>query len=194
MMLAALRGVVLGLGVTAVALGVTYFGFLAVDARNDRALTFPAPQAVKERIEDEKPEPTVTTNEIEVPNVVGDPYLDAKEKLAAAGLAVHPTGVESDAEPGTVVDQDPDAGVLVEGGSVVRLSVSPVEVPNVVGQTQSAARSTLETLEFEVVTSTELVSDESLVGDVLAQSESPESLAKYGWVITLTVVRVRKPP
>jgi mono/diheme cytochrome c family protein len=43
-------GIGLGVGVTAAALGVTYFGFTAVDVATDRPLTFPAPERVEEQL------------------------------------------------------------------------------------------------------------------------------------------------
>jgi mono/diheme cytochrome c family protein len=43
-------GIGLGVGVTAAALGVTYFGFTAVEATTDRPLTFPAPERVEEQL------------------------------------------------------------------------------------------------------------------------------------------------
>ena len=52
MTLGGAHGVVLGVGVTAAALGVTYVGFTAADAATDRPQTFPLPENVRERVED----------------------------------------------------------------------------------------------------------------------------------------------
>jgi beta-lactam-binding protein with PASTA domain len=82
-----------------------------------------------------------------VPNVLGQPKIDAVATIHGAGLTV----VQSDMErgsltvpEGSVISQDPMAGISVPAGSSVSLvvSVGPrlSEVPNVVGQWQALAR------------------------------------------------------
>lgn len=71
-------GVAIGLGVTAVALGVTYVGFTAADAATDRPATFPLSVDVREQLGESVTEtgetetaPTTTAEEPEPP--AGDP-------------------------------------------------------------------------------------------------------------------------
>ena len=87
--------------------------------------------------------------EVEVPAVLDLPAAEATRILTDAGL--EPEIVEEpneQAAAGTVFDQDPDAGVNVEEGTTVTLSVSagapPVVVPDVTGLNLTDAVSQLE--------------------------------------------------
>lgn len=183
-------GIGLGVGVTAAALGATYLGFTAVDVAADRPLTFPAPQKVEEPLVDG--ETTPSTGDVSVPDVIGKQYADAQAELTEANLNVDSEEVDSDEEPGTVVEQDPTKGTTVPEQTTVTLSVSQaqvevLEVPNVRQQSETAARASLESLGFEVVVSLEAVSDDVLIGVVLAQSPVGGSLAPAGAQVTLMV-------
>jgi hypothetical protein len=176
------HGALLGVGLTVVALGVTYVGFTAFDTATDRPPTFPVPAKVQEHTD-----PVVPSGNIELPDVVGRAYAEAEATLKDAGLSVHRQDVVSTEEPETVVAQDPAAGTLVQADATVTLSVSPspVEVPSVVQQDVETAQATLEGLGFAVETSQQVVSDQSQDGVVLEQSLSGEAPA--GATVTLTV-------
>jgi hypothetical protein len=177
------HGALLGVGLTAVALGVTYVGFTAFDTATDRPPTFPVPAKVQQQTE---PEPVVST-QIELPEVVGSAYADAETTLKDAGLTVERQDVASSEVPETVVAQDPVAGATVEPNSTVTLSVSQaqVELPNVVQQDVETAKTTLEDLGLIVEVSPQEVVDPSQDGVVLQQSLVGE--AQAGATITLTV-------
>jgi hypothetical protein len=177
------NGALLGVGLTAVALGVTYLGFTAFDTATDRPPTFPVPAKMQQQAD-----PVVPTGNIELPDVVGSVYADAEAKLKDAGVGVARQDVESDEQPETVVAQDPLAGTTVNAASTtVTLSVSNtrVEVPNVVQQDAETAQATLVELGLIVEVSPQEVADPSQDGVVLEQSLAGE--AQAGATITLTV-------
>ena len=62
--------------------------------------------------------------EVTVPNTVGVPETEARDRLAAAGLKANVVEVFSSSEIGNVVAQDPAAGGKAAKGSEVRLNVS----------------------------------------------------------------------
>jgi serine/threonine-protein kinase len=75
--------------------------------------------------------------QVTVPNVVGDPRAQAERTLENNDLEVGlVTERADDAEPGTVLEQSPDAGEKVDPGTPVNLIVSSgpgtVAVPDVV--------------------------------------------------------------
>ena len=85
-----------------------------------------------------------------VPNVVGKTQADAEDALRAAGLTPVARNREVDpdeADPGTVVAQDPKRGTDLERGKEVTIFVAveptTVDVPDVSGLTVSAAQSAL---------------------------------------------------
>ncbi|WP_317494508.1 PASTA domain-containing protein [Haloechinothrix sp. LS1_15] len=86
---------------------------------------------------------------IEVPDYVGHTYALARTGLEAAGFEVLRTDVESDEPENAVVGQSPRSGEAVRGSEVtLRVSTGPDEeaftMPDVVGMTESEARSALD--------------------------------------------------
>ena len=84
---------------------------------------------------------------VAVPDVVGHNLNEVKKILAGAGLeAGQVTKVNSDAEPETVLRQDPNAGAEVPIGTQVNLSIAQREmiaVPDVQGYSQEDAEEIL---------------------------------------------------
>jgi serine/threonine-protein kinase len=82
------------------------------------------------------------------PNVVGMTEEEAIATLQAEGLEADVVDVASDEEAGIVTAQEPGAGVPVEEGDVVQISVSEgpqeEEMPNVVGEDADDAQAFLE--------------------------------------------------
>jgi beta-lactam-binding protein with PASTA domain/tRNA A-37 threonylcarbamoyl transferase component Bud32 len=72
---------------------------------------------------------------VDVPRVVGQQVLDARERLERAGFEVREVRAPSPEDIGEVVDQDPDPGEEANKGSTVELEVSEgpgeVRVPSV---------------------------------------------------------------
>jgi beta-lactam-binding protein with PASTA domain len=88
---------------------------------------------------------------VTVPDVVGSKSaFDAEKELTKAELEVAPKSEEKvtkDAEPGTVIGQDPPAGEEAEKGSAVTLQIAigtgKVTVPDITGKTASEAEQAL---------------------------------------------------
>jgi len=100
--------------------------------------------------------------QIEVPDVVGMSESDAASAINSAGLSVGSTGyLYSDTVPeGCVISQYPIAGTVVDAGSEVDLDISmgpdtggpTVDVPDVVGMSESDARSVINSASLNVGT------------------------------------------
>ncbi|MDQ1509663.1 MAG: hypothetical protein QOG50_1507 [Actinomycetota bacterium] len=88
--------------------------------------------------------------------------------------------------PGTVIDQDPQAGMNVE--DFVRLTVSraPDKVPNFVGKDINTARATLSTLDVTLTVDNALAVS---VSDGIVMQQSPAAGAPFAKAIRLTVAR-----
>jgi penicillin-binding protein 1A len=129
-------------------------------------------------------------NEVEVPNVVGDPVHQAKAILAAQPLST--TLVYKLAEPrqrvGVVVKQFPASGHLSSGARVTLVLPKALHgiIPNVVGLTIDHARAKLERLKLEVT-----ISPDNAPGSarIVAQSPRAGRAAAPGMGITLAVKR-----
>jgi beta-lactam-binding protein with PASTA domain len=82
-----------------------------------------------------------------VPNAVGLPEQQARDRLATAGLEVRVFEVFSDEREGTVIAQNPGSGERVSPDDSVRLNVSKgtglVDVPSMVGLTRAEAEAQL---------------------------------------------------
>lgn len=93
---------------------------------------------------------TSATAQVTVPDVVGDKAAAAIRTLRSEGLSAQPSSVVSNKATGTVLSQSPASGESVAKGSTVSIRVSrgPSRVPNVVGQTRSAAVSVLKAAGF----------------------------------------------
>jgi serine/threonine-protein kinase len=83
-----------------------------------------------------------------VPNAVGLPEPDARDRLVDAGFQVRTREVFSDRDQGIVVAQEPAAGAQGDAGGVVTINVSKgsaqVDVPSVVGLDRAEAESAIE--------------------------------------------------
>jgi serine/threonine-protein kinase len=89
-----------------------------------------------------------TDDDLEIPDLVGDPYEQAVEVLEDLGLSVEVVGQrpEGDQEPGTVIGLEPEAGTEIEPGERVRVvvAIDQVRVPEVSGKTIEEARAEIE--------------------------------------------------
>jgi serine/threonine-protein kinase len=112
----------------------------------------------------------------QVPSLQGQSLEDARETLRDLGLEADVTRKESgDAEPGTVISQDPAPGTAVDEGSSVELVVAEepeaVAVPDVEGRSQERAAEILSGAGLEV--DVEAVAVERPSQDGIVQSQSP---------------------
>ncbi|MBM9620454.1 Stk1 family PASTA domain-containing Ser/Thr kinase [Streptomyces zhihengii] len=125
---------------------------------------------------------------IKVPDVVDRERERATEILEKDKFKVEIEETESsDAEPGTVLKQDPEADSMAETGATVTLTVAKEakqDLPNVVGQQFANAKSQLEIAEFEVVRQD--VDSDQPKDTVVAQDPQPGKVTK-GTKVTLQV-------
>ncbi|MBR0403736.1 MAG: PASTA domain-containing protein [Eggerthellaceae bacterium] len=109
------------------------------------------------------PEPK---QQVEVPDLTGLPWSDAKDTLESVGLGAEKTGDPD----GNVTGQDIDPGTMVDEGTVVTVTLaSPaqqVKVPKVVGLTWKKAKKVLE--------EADLVADDTGDDDGLVVSQDPK--------------------
>ncbi|NSC22759.1 Stk1 family PASTA domain-containing Ser/Thr kinase [Streptomyces albus subsp. chlorinus] len=126
-----------------------------------------------------------------VPEVTGDVFADAKQKLSEAGFKVGKKQQESDQPAGTVLSQDPGAGEKAKKGTKVTLTVateSRPTVPNVVDQPFDKAKQQLEALGFKV-SKTEEEDETKSAGTVLRQDPGPGTKQAENSTVTLTVAK-----
>jgi beta-lactam-binding protein with PASTA domain len=128
-----------------------------------------------------------------VPNVVGQTQTEATDALKQAGLGTKViSNYSADVAKGDVYSQSPAQGTLVAPGTVVSIHVSngpppaptTVKVPNVVGETQSQATTTLEDLGFKVDVS-EIAT--GTVGKVAYQAPNAGTAEPKGSTVSIIV-------
>lgn len=151
----------------------------------------PEPGAERERGEDVRLVVSTGPPREAVPDVVGRPFEEARRDLEAAGLRVARREAFGDAEPGTVLEQEPSGGARLREGALVTLTVSkgrePARVPEVVGMASSAAAADIRDAGFEV-TLVPVPSDQP-PGTVVAQSPSAGTEAPKGSAVRLNVAQ-----
>jgi serine/threonine-protein kinase len=133
---------------------------------------------------------------VTVPDVAGQSLSAAEATLANAELEVGTVSRRdsTDQQPGTVLSQSPSDGSSVKAKSKVDLVVAQapkeVAVPNVVGESQSFAKSTIEQAGFKIATTTGQTSEAAQVGKVLRQSPGPGTKASKGTTVTVTIAQL----
>ena len=130
-----------------------------------------------------------------VPDVLNDPYSEATVTLQNAGFKVETQYAASDTvTEGYVISTDPAPGEQLAQGSTIFVTISsgPVErtvsMPNLVGRTESEAKSILNINNLAYADTTYIESDQE-EGTVIRQSidayeEVPEHTRIYLWVST----------
>ena len=132
---------------------------------------------------------------VQVPDVTGQPFANAKSALQGQGFTVARVDVQSDQYPkGVVVASDPPPGSNVAKGAKVTLSVSKgpatTQVPDVRNQTQADATAMLEGAGLTVAVVQDFVTDPSQDGIVIDQDPAPGADAQAGEVVTIHVGRL----
>ncbi|UNS97952.1 Stk1 family PASTA domain-containing Ser/Thr kinase [Streptomyces tubbatahanensis] len=126
----------------------------------------------------------------EVPDVKGEVFADAKQKLNEAGFKVGKKQQESEQQAGTVLSQDPSGGEQRKKGTKVTLTVateSRPTVPNVVDQPFDKAKQQLESLGFKVSKSEE--ENETKSAGTVIRQDPGQGKQPEGTTITLTVAK-----
>jgi serine/threonine-protein kinase len=128
---------------------------------------------------------------IPVPDVTGQPYLNAKSALEGQGFVVRRVDVQSDQAPGTVVSTDPQPTTPSSKGATITLSVSKgpanAQVPDVTNQNQATAESLLTGAGLTPSVVLQAVTDPSQDGIVIDQNPAAGADAKSGEIVIITV-------
>ena len=130
-----------------------------------------------------------TARAVEVPNVVGSPQAAAEADIIKAKLKV---GKITSANivtvlPGTVIIQDPAAGINVVRGTKVDLVVSGVSVPDVVGRKQADAQKDLTKAGLIVGRVTTANSATVAAGKVISQNPTAGTHVAFGSPVDLVI-------
>jgi eukaryotic-like serine/threonine-protein kinase len=132
---------------------------------------------------------TTTTPETDVPDVAGDSVSQACSRLGNAGFSCSGTQnqVSSNFNPGTVVNTTPASGTPEPPGATITLNVSSgpqtVFVPDVIGDPESTAVSTLQGDNLTPVVSCQQTGGDSVV----AQNPQGGASEPSGTDVTITV-------
>jgi serine/threonine-protein kinase len=128
---------------------------------------------------------------VQVPDVRGQPFANAKSALEGQGFTVIRIDIQSDQAKGVVVQTDPPPGSSVSKGSQVTLSVSKgpatTQVPNVTNQNQGDATQIIQQAGLQVAVIYDPVNDPSQDGIVVSQDPSAGADATSGEVVTIHV-------
>jgi serine/threonine-protein kinase len=128
---------------------------------------------------------------IPVPDVTGQPYLNAKSALEGQGFVVKRVDVQSDQAAGTVVSTDPQPGNDSSKGATITLSVSKgpatTQVPVVLNLNQAEAEQRITDAGLTPSVVFQPVTDPSQDGIVIDQNPSAGADAKSGEIVIITV-------
>ena len=133
------------------------------------------------------------TGNITVPDLSSSTAAEAKVILENSGLSISLTEGTSDTVPtGSVISQSPEAGAKVAPGSTVAVVISTgagegekvaegsIPVPNIIGMTETQAKTALTASGLTWSSITEEHSDSVMQGLVISQSVEPDTLVADG--------------
>jgi beta-lactam-binding protein with PASTA domain len=128
---------------------------------------------------------------VPVPDVTGQPYLNAKSALEGQGFVVKRVDIQSDQAPGVVVTSDPQPGTSSSKGATITLSVSKgpatTTVPDVQNLNQVVAEQRITDAGLTPSVIYQPVTDPSQDGIVISQNPGAGASAKSGEVVIITV-------
>lgn len=133
--------------------------------------------------------------EEEMPNVEGKKEKDALEAIIrlVGDVAQREYVYDPEADPMTVIKQEPAAGEMITAKSNIVLTISKgdedgsVVVPNVVNETLERAKSSLEAVGLTVGSVSEAASDRVAAGKVITQTVAANTEVSRGSVVNLVV-------
>ncbi|MBB6122022.1 Stk1 family PASTA domain-containing Ser/Thr kinase [Nocardiopsis algeriensis] len=131
--------------------------------------------------------------QVAVPDVAGSTFEEAEAELTEAGFekVVEETRADPEAEEGTVIETDPEAGAEAPVDEEITVFVSSgpgeVEIPSVDGQSQSNAVTTLNNAGLENVSVEEQASSEVPAGNAISTDPAAGELVAPEDQITLYV-------
>ena len=133
-----------------------------------------------------------------VPSLTGKTMDQAKQELNGTGLGIRQAGTASSdtVEKGQIISQDPADGKTVEKNTTIEViigsgaadgsSKNTVDIPNVVGQSETDASAALTAKGFNV-TKTTSYSSSVAEGYVISQTPNGDTQGKEGDTITLEI-------
>ena len=132
-----------------------------------------------------------------VPSLTGKTMDQAKQELNGTGLGIKQVGTASSdtVEKGQIISQDPQDGKTVEKNTTIEVIISSgsagnsenaVDIPNVVGQSETDASAALTAKGFQV-TKTTSYSSSVAEGYVISQTPNGDTQGKGGDTITLEI-------
>ncbi len=132
-----------------------------------------------------------------VPSLTGKTMDQAKQELNGTGLGIRQAGTASSdtVEKGQIISQDPQDGKTVEKNTTIEVIISSgsagnsenaVDIPNVVGQSETDASAALTAKGFNV-TKTTSYSSSVAEGYVISQTPNGDTKGKEGDTITLEI-------
>ncbi len=129
---------------------------------------------------------------VNVPSVTGLSQASATSELENANFKVVTSNQTSTTvTPGNVISQNPSGGSSEPPGTTVTIVIAQappkVSVPDVSGQTKSAATNTLTNAGFKVTSQTQTTSDSTQNGKVISQTPSPGSQQQQGSTVTIVI-------
>lgn len=136
------------------------------------------------------------SNEIEVPNIVGSTFDDAKKQVEALGLKLEIKSTNKSDEPeNTVLETDPKAGMKVKKGATINVIVSAgeeqIEVPDLRNYEKTSIEQSLKARGFNNYHITEEYSDNIAVGYFIKQT--PEAGTKVSKNTEINIVISKGP-
>jgi beta-lactam-binding protein with PASTA domain/predicted Ser/Thr protein kinase len=138
--------------------------------------------------------------QVAVPDVTGLSRDSAESRLHDAGFSVSVADQESDVPQGDVISQNPVGGTQLSKGDTVTITVSTgkpqVDVPDVIGLSESEARARLRSAGLKPVTQQRTVTDPTQEDVVVEQRPSSGTKVDEGRevVIVIGVLAVTEPP
>lgn len=129
---------------------------------------------------------------VEVPNLLGKSYSEAKEMLNQLGLGIKlgETKASSEYEPGQIIGQSEEAGTEVDANTTIVVDIcgdgEEIEVPNVLGYKRDKAVKALEDLGFNVDVA-ETFNKDVPAGQVISTSPKAGKKAARSSVINVVV-------
>lgn len=134
----------------------------------------------------------VLDEEVEVPDLLGKSYSEAKEALNKLGLGIKlgETKSSDQYEAGQIISQSEEAGTKVDANTTIVVDVcgdgEKVEVPDVKGYTEEKAKSALEALGLSVDIK-EVANEEVAAGKVISTSPAAGKKIDKSSVVTVVV-------
>lgn len=137
-------------------------------------------------------EDVLEDKDVEVPNLLGKSYSEAKEALNEIGLGIKlgETKSSSEYEPGQIISQSVEAGTEVEANTTIVVDIcgdgEQVEVPDVTGYSKDKAVKALEELGLTVDVA-EAYSDDVAAGKVISTSPKAGKKIDKSSVVNMVV-------